>query len=177
MTEMAIPLAVPAPSVSCAAFIAFYGRLNGSSLGELVTWRSGFVPIVVGVISLLTVIRHTRTEEESGRRELLGATVVGRNAGLAAALGVTFFADLLFAAFLTLGADVPAPPRRRVARPCARDGCVGLIFAAVGAVEVEFDPDASANCSRARPCGRGFYTHRGFGTLSPTRGRGGQGGR
>src|SRR5207253_8319873 len=60
-----------------ATFVALYGRLYGSSLGGLVTWRCGFVPVVVGLISLLTVIRHTRAEEESGRRELIGSTVVG----------------------------------------------------------------------------------------------------
>ena len=61
-----------------AGFIALYGRLSGTSLGEFVAWRAGFIPVIVGLISLLTVIRHTRVEEETGRRELLGATVVGR---------------------------------------------------------------------------------------------------
>jgi hypothetical protein len=36
---------------------------------------------MVGLISLLTVIRHTRVEEETGRRELLGSAVVGRAVG------------------------------------------------------------------------------------------------
>ena len=34
----------------------------------------------------LTVIRNTREEEETGRRELLGSTVMGRHASLTAAL-------------------------------------------------------------------------------------------
>ena len=53
---------------SNAGFITLYGELSGPSLGEFVTWRLGFVPVMVGLISLLTVIRHTRVEEETGRR-------------------------------------------------------------------------------------------------------------
>jgi ABC-2 type transport system permease protein len=83
-------------------FVALYGRLSGTSLGEFVTWRAGFVPVIVGLIGLLTVIRHTRVEEETGRRELLGATVVGRHAGLAAALAATLGANLVFALLVAL---------------------------------------------------------------------------
>ncbi len=81
-------------------FTALYGRLYGSSLGELVAWRTGFVPVVIGLVSILTVIRHTRTEEENGRRELLGATAVGRQATLAAALFTTFVLNILVALLL-----------------------------------------------------------------------------
>ena len=90
-------------SVGNATFIALYGRLPGASLGELVAWRSGFVPVMVGLVSLLTVIRHTRTEEEAGRRELIGSTVVGRHAGLAAALIATVGANVVLGLLLALG--------------------------------------------------------------------------
>jgi ABC-2 type transport system permease protein len=85
-------------SAANAGFVALYGRLYGASLGELATWRAGFYPVLVGLVSLLTVIRHTRTEEETGRRELLGSGVVGRHAGLAAALAATLGANLVLAA-------------------------------------------------------------------------------
>jgi ABC-2 type transport system permease protein len=90
-------------SMGNAAFTTLYGRLSGSSLGELAAWRSGFVPVIVGLASLLTVIRHTRAEEEAGRRDLLGAAVVGRHAGLAAALLTTLCANLVLGAILALG--------------------------------------------------------------------------
>ena len=86
-----------------AGFITLYGQLSGTSLGEFITWRVGFVPVIVGLISLLTVIRHTRVEEETGRSELLGSSVVGRHAGLAAALLTTFGANLVLAVLLALG--------------------------------------------------------------------------
>jgi ABC-2 type transport system permease protein len=79
-------------------FVALYGPLSGTSLGEFVTWRAGFLPVLVGLVGPLTVIRHTRTDEEAGRRELLGAGVVGRHAALAATLG----ASLVLAAAVAL---------------------------------------------------------------------------
>jgi ABC-2 type transport system permease protein len=79
-----------------AALIALIGPIYGSSIGALTAWRLGVAaPLLVGLASLLTVVRHTRAEEEAGRRELLGATVVGRHAPLAAALVVTLGANLL----------------------------------------------------------------------------------
>jgi ABC-2 type transport system permease protein len=82
-------------SVHNAGFVALYGRLSGSDTGELVAWRAGFVPVMIGLISLLTVIRHTRTDEEAGRTELIGAAAISRHAPLTAALLVTGAANLL----------------------------------------------------------------------------------
>ena len=81
-----------ATSASNAGFVALYGQLFGSSLGELVAWRGGFLPVVVGLAAILTVIRHTRTEEEAGRHELaeagpVQATVERHEAGVVRAGG------------------------------------------------------------------------------------------
>ena len=59
--------------------------------------------IAVAVLALFLVVRHTRTEEETGRLELLGATVVGRQAPLTAALLVTAGACLVAGVGTTLG--------------------------------------------------------------------------
>lgn len=83
-----------------AGFVALYGQLSGSSIGELVAWRAGFIPVIVGLFSLLTVIRHTRTDEEAGRTELVGAAAVSRHAQLFAALIVTFAANLVMGLIL-----------------------------------------------------------------------------
>jgi len=125
-----------------AGFVALYGRLSGTSLGEFVTWRAGFIPVIVGLISLLTVIRHTRTEEETGRRELLGATVVGRHAGLAAALAATFGANLVLGALVALGMisqDLPAAGSLAFGVELA---AAGWVFAAVGAVAAQLTDSA-----------------------------------
>ena len=88
---------------STPTFLALYGHAFGHSLGAITAWRLGGTVLIVGLASLLTVVRHTRAEEEAGRRELLGATVVGRQAPLVAALVVTFGADLVLGAIAAAG--------------------------------------------------------------------------
>ncbi|GLX02318.1 ABC transporter permease [Microtetraspora sp. NBRC 16547] len=125
-----------------AGFVALYGPLNGSSLGELVAWRAGFIPLVIGLFSILTVIRHTRTEEEAGRRELLGSTVTGRHAGLAAALVTTFGANLILGTILALGMigqDLPTAGSWAFGVEFAASG---WMFAAVAAVAAQLTSGA-----------------------------------
>jgi ABC-2 type transport system permease protein len=135
-----------ATSASNAGFVALYGRLFGSSIGELVAWRAGFIPIVVGMAVILTVIRHTRTDEEAGRRELVGSLVVGRHAGLAAALiascGASLVLGLVLAAGMT-GQDLPGTGSLAFGLEMAASGWV---FAAVAAVAAQL----TANAGTAR---------------------------
>ena len=95
------------------AIVAFLGPIYDASIGSLTAWRVGVIgSVLVGVMAALTVIRHTREEEETGRRELLGATVVGRNAPLTASLIVTTAAGVilgLFCALGLIGLGLPAP--------------------------------------------------------------------
>lgn len=86
-----------------AGFVALYGQLQGDSVAELAIWRAGFLPVMLGVFVALTVIRHTRADEETGRTELIGAGVVGRHAPLTAALITTMAACLVLGAITALG--------------------------------------------------------------------------
>ncbi|WP_305785910.1 ABC transporter permease [Symbioplanes lichenis] len=120
-----------------AGFVGLYGPLDGASLGEIVAWRSGFLPVVVGLFSLLTVIRHTRANEEAGRTDLLGAGVTGRHAGLAAALAATLGANALLALVIAstlLAQGMPAPGSVLLALQYA---LAGAVFAGVGAVAAQ----------------------------------------
>src|SRR5579871_2936608 len=64
-----------------------YGRLDGTSLGSITTWRYGvWAGLFAALMAIFVVIRHTRSDEESGRLELTGAAAVGRQAALVAAL-------------------------------------------------------------------------------------------
>ncbi|MFC9974369.1 ABC transporter permease [Spirillospora sp. NPDC127200] len=77
-----------------AATLAFYGEVHATSVGALSAWRMGTLAgALVGVMTLLLVIRHTRAEEEDGRLELVGAGAVGRRAPLTAALLAAVAAD------------------------------------------------------------------------------------
>ncbi|KUL33708.1 ABC transporter permease [Actinoplanes awajinensis] len=98
-------------SAANAGFAGLYGPLSGDSLVELVVWRAGFLPVMIGLAALLTVIRHTRAEEEAGRSDLIRATVVGRWAQLAAALLATLVAGLVIGLLVTgtmIGSGQPA---------------------------------------------------------------------
>jgi ABC-2 type transport system permease protein len=70
------------------ALVALYGPiLNEHSAAELAMSKMTvmYALFVMGM-GLVVVRRHTRVEEESGRAELMGATLVGRRAPLRAAL-------------------------------------------------------------------------------------------
>ncbi|HJQ96230.1 MAG TPA: ABC transporter permease, partial [Acidimicrobiia bacterium] len=86
------------------AYAALLGPIYGSSIGALTVWRIGVIgSVLIGLMAVLLVIRNTRDEEESGRRELLGATVVGRHAPLTAALAVVMAAGLIIGLLITVG--------------------------------------------------------------------------
>ncbi|WP_419996744.1 ABC transporter permease [Streptomyces boninensis] len=72
----------------------------GSMLGHQML---GFTAIMVGIMSVLTVARHTRTEEETNRAELVRSAVVGRHAYLAAALTVAVLANLVLGLLIAAG--------------------------------------------------------------------------
>ena len=129
-------------SVHNAGFVALYGQLSGFSIGELVAWRAGFLPVLVALFSLLTVIRHTRTDEETGRTELIRATVVGRNAQLAAALIVTVVANLVLGLILCvamIGQGLSAGGSLVFG---AEFAVAGWAFTAVGAVAAQLTSSA-----------------------------------
>ncbi len=85
---------------------AMYGNIFEDNLGAVGVWKAGMFHVLIAVAVILTVIRHTRADEEAGRAELLDSTAVGRYAGLAAELTLSFGASLLtgllgFAGLLT----------------------------------------------------------------------------
>ncbi|MGB9370757.1 MAG: ABC transporter permease [Halobacteriota archaeon] len=85
-------------------FVALLGPVSDPTIGGLTVWRSGiFAALVVAGGSALTVIRHTRSDEETGRYELLGSGAVGRRAPLAASLVVTLGTDVLIGALVAGG--------------------------------------------------------------------------
>ncbi|KAA2258835.1 ABC transporter permease [Solihabitans fulvus] len=131
---------------STPALVALYGRIyDPTSLGALAMLKlSALGAALVAVLGYIVVVRHTRAEEESGRLELLGATVVGRRAPLTAALIVAAGTNLvlgLLTALGQIGAGLPATGA--VAFGLAWAGA-GLAFAAVGAVAAQLTSSARA---------------------------------
>jgi ABC-2 type transport system permease protein len=85
------------------AFIAMAGPPRAlNTTGGQVTWQAAaFGAIVVGLMVMFLVGRHTRGEEESGREELLRAAVVSRTAPMTAALLTATIASALVGAGVT----------------------------------------------------------------------------
>ncbi len=115
-------------------FLTFLGHLCDSSLGAIVAWRGSAFLTIVALFSLLTVIRHTRAEEEAGRRELIGSGVVGRQAGLAAALIVVAAADLALGLLIASGLSNQGLPMAGSLAVGFQFAIVGWMFAGIGAV-------------------------------------------
>lgn len=128
------------------ALRAVYGHgANLTSVGGLTAWRIGGTgAVAVALMSLLIVIRHTRAEEESGRLELLGATVVGRRAPLAAGFLVALGANLVIATLVGLGLvglGLPAAGSFALGGSLA---AAGVVFAAVAALAGQLTAGARA---------------------------------
>lgn len=126
------------------AEVALLGYIYTPSLGGLTAWRVGMTGgLLAALMSILTVVRHTRGEEAAGRREWLGSAAVGRLAPLTAALLVAFFANLLLAALVTLGLSALGLNVLSSLALGASLGACGLLFAGVAGVGAQLSVAAS----------------------------------
>ncbi|MFI6821061.1 ABC transporter permease [Micromonospora sp. NPDC050187] len=137
---------------------AFNGPVAGPSMGSVVFAESYLtLAVLTALLSTFTVVRHTRQNEETGRSELLGASVLGRYAPLTAALLVTVAANLLTAALVALalvGADLPLGGSVATGGAIAT---VGISFAAVAAVTAQLSGTSrGANALAAAAVGVAF---------------------
>jgi ABC-2 type transport system permease protein len=94
----------------------------------------GTLAAILAVFVTVLTVRHTRAEEEQGRIELLGATVVGRFAPLTAALIVSAGASLVLGLFGALAMIFSGLPPDGSAAFGLAWACVGIAFAAIAAV-------------------------------------------
>jgi ABC-2 type transport system permease protein len=128
------------------ALVSLYGRIfDESSLGEVSLFKlTAFGALLVGLLAGMLVVRHTRTEEESGRLELLSAGVLGRYAALAAGLIVSAATVVvlgLVTALSLIGSGLDAKGSFAFGLMWA---AAGLSFAGVGAVTAQVTESARA---------------------------------
>jgi ABC-2 type transport system permease protein len=128
------------------AVIAMSGppRLLDSIGGEVVFEIFAFVCIVVALMNMFLVGRHTRADEEAGRSELIRSARVGRDAPLAAALALAVLADLAAGVLLfavTAGTGLPVAGSVLFGAAVA---AVGMTFAALTAVAAQAFENARA---------------------------------
>ena len=131
-----------------------------------------YVAIGAGLMALLTVVRHTRAEERSGRAELIRANVVGRHAQLTAALTLTavmaVLVALLIGAMLT-GRGFDAGGSMLFG---ASVGAVALAFAGIAAVTVQLSEYPRAASGMAGAALGASFVVRGLGDMAAVQGSG-----
>ena len=128
-----------APMYDNAAVIALNGPTYGIDTygGQMVFQVGSFGYVTVALMGMFLVGRHTRADEETGRTELLRATVLGRNAPVAAVLVVAAGAFALVGALIALSLvsqDVPAGGSWLYG---AAMGAFGFLFACVTALTAQ----------------------------------------
>jgi len=131
---------------STPALVALYGKVyDTTSLGGIGVLKLGGIgSAMVAVLTIFIVVRHTRAEEETGRLELLGATVLGRYAPLTAAFIVALATNVALGVVTGLGLTAAGlPADGSFAFGFAWAG-VGIAFAAITAVIAQLTTGARA---------------------------------
>lgn len=127
-----------------ATFRMLYGEIPSVTVAGVTAWRTSFLLVVLAIATALTVIRHTRADEQSGRAELLRATGVGRDAPLAAALLVAVGTSVAIGAATGGLMAVQGYDGAGSLAFGAAIAAAGATFAAVGAVGAQLAEGAGA---------------------------------
>jgi ABC-2 type transport system permease protein len=122
-----------------AALIALNAPAYGlDTLGGQAVFNIGsFGYVVMALMGMFLVGRHTRADEEAGRTELLRATVLGRNAPVTAVLLVANGAFTVLGGLITLTMLSQDLPVAGSVLYGSAMGMFGLLFACVTAVTVQ----------------------------------------
>jgi len=114
-----------------------FGR-NETDLGVMMANELMLTLIVAAsILSILTVIRHTRAEEESGAAELVLSSVVGRYARTSAALILVGGVNAVLAVTMTLAMSATGFSIVDTAAMCLGITGVAMVFGAVAAVTAQ----------------------------------------
>ncbi|TLP78957.1 ABC transporter permease [Nesterenkonia sphaerica] len=105
-----------------------------------------FIYLLIALMSMFTVVRHTRAEEQSGRAELLRSNVVGRHATLSATLSLVVLLNLAAGLLVFGGALTAGYAAEGSALVAAAGAGSGLFFAGTAAISAQLSASARA-CS------------------------------
>jgi ABC-2 type transport system permease protein len=155
--------------ISNKSLVALNGPLFGLSLGGLTAWKIGVTELVLtALMSVLTVVRHTRADEEAGRLELVRATAVGRHAPLTAALLAAGLANCALAILAALGLIGMGLPVAGSVMLGLAIGLTGLTFGAVASVAAQLTNGARSATGIATAVLGAAYLLRAVGDTGPT---------
>jgi ABC-2 type transport system permease protein len=145
-----------------------YGPVHDpSSLGGLATWKMGTMGAVfIAFLAMTVVRRHTRTDEEAGRLELITPGLLGKRATLAAGVVVAVVAVLstsLLTALGNIAVGLPAPSSFAFGATWAG---VGIFFTALTALVAQLTQSARACAGAVAAVVGASYALRGVGDVS-----------
>jgi ABC-2 type transport system permease protein len=134
-------------SASSAVTRLLNGALAGPSMGDIAVVETFLLGVLlISLMNIFLVTRHTRQEEEANRSELIGSTLVGRQAGLTSALLLALLVNvitsgLIFVVFRLNDFPVDGSLAYSVAL-----GMLGMTFAGVAAICAQlFESARTAN--------------------------------
>ncbi|MCT1550171.1 ABC transporter permease [Brevibacterium casei] len=132
-----------------------------------------FLMLGAALMGILTISRHTRSEEQTGRAELIRANVTGRHTQLIAALVLAVLMSVLTslgmaAAFYFSQAE--PRPFSSVLLFGVSVGSVGVVFAGVAAVTAQLSAFSRACSGIAGAVLAAFFIVRGLGDMSAVQG-------
>ena len=111
---------------------------NQTDLGAMMANELMLTLIVAAsILSILTVVRHTRAEEEGGAAELVLSSVVGRYARTTAALLLVGGVNAALAVTMTIAMSATGFAVVDTAAMCLGVTAVSMVFGAVAAVSVQ----------------------------------------
>jgi ABC-2 type transport system permease protein len=149
------------------AIVVMAGPTHGiETMGGRIAFETWYVGIAAALMALLTVVRHTRADEESGRTEVLRSTVVGRHAASAAALLVAAAASLavgLLSAASLIALDLDATGSLVLGASFA---ALGIVFAAIGLLTAQLVEHARAASGLALAALGASFIVRGIGDVT-----------
>ncbi|MEU5883356.1 ABC transporter permease [Spirillospora sp. NPDC047279] len=154
------------------SLVALYGKVyDPTSLGAVSMLKMNvFGSLMAAILTVIIVVRHTRQEEETGRLELLGATVVGRRAPLTAALVVAGLANLAIGLLAALGLVAAGLPVAGSFASGLAWASVGIAFGAVAAVIAQLTESARTAVGFSMAALGAFYLIRAVGDTSDANG-------
>lgn len=146
-------------SAASPAFRFVRGLPDGTSIGAVVFFQGfAFTAVLAGLMSTFLVIRHTRTDEELGRAELIGAVPVQRAGPLAATLVLGASANLVLALCTAAGYAAAGLPGPGTMMAGAAVGAVGVVFVVTATVMAQIMPSGrSANGISAGLVGASYF--------------------
>lgn len=134
-------------SASSAVTRLLNGALAGPSMGDIAVVETFFLGVIlIALMNIFLITRHTRQEEETNRSELIGSTLVGRQAGLTAALLLALVTNVVTAGLIYVVFRANGFAADGSLAYSAALGMMGMVFAGLAAVTAQlFESTRTAN--------------------------------